>query len=172
MFYLLYFVFIFASADFLKPQDFEKDTSGTKALVFLSQACPCSNSHIEHLGELQKKFPQVPIYGVITDRRGRDEERSRVDSYFLDPKIKIRIIEDAEMTLVKNYGALKTPHVTLLTKDSKGIYQKVYEGGVTNDRHFESATIKYLQENLEMLSAKNIVKHTTGHSLGCYIRRL
>lgn len=167
--YLFVFLF-FSQADFFKPKDFEQDRSEIKALVFLSSTCPCSQSHITHLESLVQQFPGIGIYGVMTDSLANPEERERVHKYF--SALKIKVIEDHDMTLVKTYGALKTPHVSLFAKNKNDSYDKVYEGGVSNNHQFDKATLRYLQENLQALSSKNELKYKNGHSLGCYIRRI
>jgi thiol-disulfide isomerase/thioredoxin len=162
----------FSHAAFLEPDAFLNDNKKIKALVFLSESCPCSRSHMQHLSELQKNYPQVSIYGVMTDRMAKSEDRQRIEKYYLSAEVKFPMIKDEQMKLVKLYGALKTPHVTLLTLGKDGAYEKVYEGGVSNDREFKSTSTKYLQENLEALLNEKKVIYKANHSLGCYIRRI
>lgn len=158
-------------AEYATPQDFEKNQSPLKALVFLSEGCPCSRSHIEHLNALEKKFPQLKIYGVISEPPTDDEKKAKSDAYFQSPLFEFPVISDPSQGLVKKYGALKTPHLTLFEKKND-VYVKIYEGGVTNQKSFEKSTIKYLEENLTFLSKGQPCKYKNGQSLGCYIRRI
>jgi hypothetical protein len=166
------FTALFSHADYVDKSAFEKDTSRWKALVFLSEACPCSRSHITHLNELQEKYPELKIFGVISEPPKNAEEKQDVDKYFKGTTFKFPIIADEKQVLVGQYGALKTPHLTLFEKNAKGAYEVVYQGGVTNQRDFEKSSVKYFAENMEQLTQGKVVKYKNGQSLGCYIRRL
>lgn len=170
---LAFFVSFFSSAsDYVGPEAFEKDSSPWKALIFLSESCPCSRSHILHLNELQEKYPGLKIYGIVSEPPEDEVSRQRVDSYFHGDIFKFPIINEPSQSLVKRYRALKTPHVTLFQRKSTGAYEVVYEGGVTNQKDFEKSSVKYLAENMAELSQGKPAKYKNGQSLGCYIRRL
>jgi hypothetical protein len=166
------FTSLCSRADYVDISAFEKDTSRWKALVFLSEACPCSRSHINHLNELQEKYPELKIFGVISEPPKNEEEKKDVDKYFKGTAFKFPILADDKQVLVGRYGALKTPHLTLFEKKAKGTYEVIYQGGVTNQRDFEKSNVKYFAENMEQLTHGKVVKYKNGQSLGCYIRRL
>lgn len=172
MFIFLITAFLFSHGAFFEQNDFVKDEKKIKVLIFLSATCPCSKSHLPHINDLQKRFPQVGIYGVMSDRIEKSEDRARLEKYYLNKEVRIPIIEDQEQILVKKYGALKTPHVTILVANKEGIYDKVYEGGVSSEREFKSSGTLFLQENLQSLIEKQRLAHKNGPSLGCYIRRI
>jgi thioredoxin-related protein len=165
------FMSFFAGADYTSPEAFEKETSRWKALVFLSEGCPCSRSHIVHLNELQEKYPELKIYGVISEPPKDEKEKKEVDGYFQNTVFKFPIIADDKQSLVKRYGALKTPHLTLFQKNAKG-YEVVYEGGVTDQKDFAKSGVKYFAENMAEISQGKTPKYKNGQSMGCYIRRL
>jgi hypothetical protein len=168
---LLTFLYSFMGYSYYGVQDFSKANNEIKALVFLSSVCPCSQSHIEHLHDLQKAYPNLKIFGVMTDHYDKDS-RGRVDQYYKASKMKIPIIKDVEQRLIKEYKALKTPHVVLLKRNTAGDYEILYEGGVSNHRKFSRSKKKFLQENLMALKNKEPLPYQHGKSLGCYIRRL
>lgn len=168
-----FFVSYFSSAaEYVGPEVFEKDSSPWKALVFLSEACPCSRSHIIHLNDLQKKYPGLKVYGVISEPAQDEDGRHKIDDYFHADIFQFPIINEPSQSLVKRYKALKTPHVSLLQKNASGGYEVIYEGGVTNQKDFAKSTVKYLAENMAEISQGKPVKYKNGQSLGCYIRRL
>jgi len=154
-----------ADQAYLKHEVFEKDKSANKAVVFLSQICPCSNGHVRHLNQLISKHPKVSFFGVISEPV-TSKNKKEIEAYFTQKRFSFPIIRDDEQFLVKKYGALKTPHVTLL-RDGKIAYQ----GGVTNKKLFKESSKKFLEVNLELLAENKKFKYRRGSSLGCYIRR-
>ena len=157
-------------ATILNVKDYQKRVSAegfTHVLVFLSHQCPCSQSHRLHLNDIAKNFPQIPIYGVISEPI-RDEDA--VLTYFNDKDFYFPLIRDDQQILVNKYAALKTPHASLIKKldDSEQI---LYEGGVTDKAQFSPQATQYLAENLKQLSQGQPLAHRFGRSLGCYIKR-
>ncbi len=173
-FYVLLFI-IFQLPHAFALEDihfFERDDAKFKAVLFLSQECPCSQSHVEHLNQLKDQFSQVSFYGVISDLLDPKNERE-VLTYFDSKQFQFPILLDREQKLVKRYGALKTPHVVLLRQVEGGEkYETLYEGGVSDGKDFSQSEKKYLEENLVMLAQEKPVKYRHGKSMGCYIRRL
>ncbi len=150
---------------------FDKDTSDYKALVFLSDECPCSRSHIDHLNSLSQSG--LKVFGVISEPLNdsmSEERKKQLTEYFKPDKFSFPLIDDPQQLLVKKYKALKTPHVTLFKKTNTG-YEIIYEGGVTNQKDFHKSSQKYLAENWQAITAGRPLKYARGHSLGCYIRR-
>lgn len=157
---------MFSVAAYDGVNTFYNDESEVKALVFLSEKCPCSKSHIKHLNDLVLKHPRVSFYGVISEPFRNDMERAKINDYFTKDRFKLQIISDPSQVLVKKYKALKTPHVTLFSNQ-----KTIYEGGVTNKKSFKDSGKKYLAENLSLLERGQKLKYKKGMSLGCYIRR-
>lgn len=171
--HLLILTFIFwtiPSLSYLSVENFKKDQSPKKLLVFLSQKCPCSQSHVEHINEMAKTNKNIPFYGVIVDPWD-DESINDIKTYFSKKRFSFPIIKDPEQKLIKQYGALKTPHITILEKTKKS-YKSIYDGGVSNHRFFQSSTKQFLKENLKALKLNKAPIYKNGPSLGCYIRRI
>lgn len=156
---------------FSPTDSFDKDKSEFKVLVFLSSQCPCSNSHVKHLNTLNKKYENVQFFGVSTDIIDKDNKQT-IHNYYSSKNFEFPIIKDSSQTLVKRFKALKTPHTTLLKRQDSGEYKEIYEGGVSDNRFFDSSKKHYLKENLEAVVSGKKLKYTQGKSLGCYIRRL
>lgn len=152
-------------------ESFNKNQSEIKVLVFLSSSCPCSKSHVEHLNQLQSTYKTVSLFGVVTDIFDEDNTKS-INEYYKSQNFKFSMIKDDKQVLIKKYKALKTPHTSVLQKQSSGDFKLVYQGGVSNHRIFEKSDVYFLSDNLEQLSQGKPPKHAFGKSLGCYIRRL
>jgi len=150
---------------FQKPEVIAKDKSDYKAVVFLSQSCPCSKGHVDHLNQLASQHPKVKFYGVISEPVTTKNKKD-IESYFTDERFSFPIVRDDNQFLVKKYGALKTPHVTFFREG-----KVAYQGGVTNKKSFVESSRKFLETNLKLLAENKKFKYKTGSSLGCYIRR-
>ena len=166
--FLFLFITSAQAASYEDASDFFKKTDDYKALVFLSKDCPCSKSHVSHLNELQQEFKAIPLYGVIADLADEKE----IASYFNSKNISFPLISDPQQKLVKQFKALKTPHVVLLKKQPNNQYSVIYEGGVSDQRDGAKAKTFFLKENLLALQNNKPLPYAQGKSLGCYIRRL
>ena len=165
---LLFFCSI--SSAYQSVEMFNKDQVPTKLLVFLSQKCPCSQSHVDHLNKMAKENKNIHFYGVITDPWDEDSKEA-LEKYFVESRFQFPIIKDPKQQLIKKYEALKTPHITILKKSGTS-YQSIYDGGVSNHRFFQYASKRFLEENLKDLRNNKKLTFRNGPSLGCYIRRI
>lgn len=156
---------------FETPASFENNTQAIKGMVFLSKNCPCSNSHVDHINEMAKKYKDIALYGVITDAFD-DSSEKEIQEYFTGARFGFPIIKDPEQVLVKKYGALKTPHAILLAQNKEKGYDVIYNGGVTDGHKFLEASQYFLKENLAALNAKKPIPYAQGRCLGCYIKRI
>ncbi len=160
-----------AQADYSKVGDFANETSKYKALVFLSESCPCSKSHIEHVQNLIKQYPNLKVFGVVSEPPRNAKQKLAKDRYFLKTKFGFSIIQDPDQSLVKRYKALKTPHVVLIRQNHLLKEEILYEGGLTDSKSFDANSKKYLEQAMADLSSGQQIKIKKGFCLGCYIRR-
>ena len=156
----------------LETQDnFFKNSSDVKVLVFLSKDCPCSKSHVKHLNQLHEDFPFIAMFGVIADSVDKEQDQEAAN-YFSSKNFKFPLLGDPEQKLIKQFKALKTPHVVVLKKQPNNDYTVIYEGGVSDQRKAENASVFFLRENLQALQNNTPLPFVQGKSLGCYIRRI
>ena len=141
-----------------------------KILVFLSQKCPCSCSHVSHLNELSQKHKNISFFGVISEPVDQ-ENQNEVVNYFKKENFAFPIIRDDQQVLVNQYGALKTPHSIILKKNQDN-YEVIYEGGVSDKSQFTKSTKHFLEENLTQVKLGKELTYKQGVSLGCYIKRM
>lgn len=142
------------------------DFTGKNYLVvyFLSSSCPCSQSHFDHLNDLEKKYKDFSFIGLNSNKNTSKENAKK---YFNKFKIKFPILLDKKLEFANAYGALKTPHVFIVNKAGEIIFQ----GGATNSRNTKRATKFYLSNALEQLSNGKKLKIKNAKALGCYIQR-
>lgn len=151
--------------DLISSKDLEM-TSGSQGmvLVFLSSACPCSDSHVEELAKLSQDFPDFPFFAVHSNQ---DESVENSKPYFIDKKLPFPVIQDDHAVIADRYKALKTPHAFVL--NPKG--DVLYRGGVSDSAHFARSKTKYLRNALTDLKNQQAVKTPEGRTLGCLISR-
>lgn len=141
---------------------FQKDEIMT--VLFISNDCPCSNSHMQHFNELAKKFPKITFVGVHT---GEYKKVSEIEEYYRSKNLSFPVIADPEQKILKDFKALRTPHAFLL----KGQDLR-YSGGVSDDAHFPSAQKLYLEKALSEASQGLPVSVPHSKLNGCYIERI
>jgi len=135
-------------------------------LCFLSAHCPCSSSHEPVLKELYSKFsgPDFQFLGIHSNA---DENTKETLEHFKASGLPFSVIQDAKMKIADRFGALKTPHIFILSP--KG--EVLYSGGV-DDSHVASASRKhYLLDALESLKVGKKIETTSTRVLGCTIQR-
>jgi hypothetical protein len=133
-------------------------------VVFLSAKCPCSDSHIEELVDLHKKFSRFRFLAVHSNT---DEAKELTKNYFSRLKLPFTVVRDSDAKIADALKANKTPHAYLF--NYKG--DVVYQGGVSSSQHLASADHRFLREALDDLSHKRQVNTKWGRTLGCAISR-
>ncbi len=156
---------------YLAPDSFESEDSRYKLLVFLSEKCPCSRSHIRHIKNLMNAYPDLKVYGVISEPAKNKKQKDQKNQYFLKTDFGFPIIEDTDQLLVKKYKALKTPHVVLVKQEIANQPAVIYQGGLTDSKIYSSNSKKYLETAMNESSNGKDVKVKNGFCMGCYIRR-
>jgi hypothetical protein len=133
-------------------------------VVFLSAKCPCSHSHISHLQELKKQFPEIDFLAIHSNL---DETEQEGKEYFLKNSLGFPVIRDEKNSLANLFRAMKTPHAYLL--NSEGVV--LYQGGVSNSSDCKRATALYLKDALKDLSENRPIKTPQTRTLGCALPR-
>lgn len=141
-------------------------TKGPKAtvIVFLSAKCPCSASHEEMLKEYSKNHPSIQFVGIHSNA---DETAEETQKHFQTSQLPFPVLADRGSHWANHWGALKTPHVFVVSKEGTILYQ----GGVTDSHVGPSAKKHFLKEVLEDLENNRPSRHKEGRALGCYIAR-
>lgn len=133
-------------------------------VVFLSAVCPCSDSHIPELRNLQKEYPQFQFVGVHSNE---EENVQDTQTYFKDAKLPFTVLRDKKFKIADTFGALKTPHAFVISRQGEVLYR----GGVSSSHEFADAEHKYLRAALQDIARKQTVRIPEGRVLGCVISR-
>lgn len=146
-----------------QPVQVEPGALGT-VVVFVSAACPCSNSHVPELRALAKEFPQFHFVAVHANA---DEAREEATTYFAKADMPFPVVRDRGAKLADEFRALKTPHAYVKLVDGS----LAYRGGVTDSKDLHRSQRKFLREALADLVAGRPVAKPEGRTLGCVIAR-
>lgn len=134
----------------------------TTVVVFLSATCPCSNSHIPALTNLQKNYPHIQFIGIHSNA---DERAATGKAYFEAAQLGFPVIRDTQTKYAKHYGAVQTPHAFVLDREGTVLYQ----GAVTSSSIAQRAEQNYLQDALYDINAGRQPATSKRKTLGCYI---
>ena len=135
-----------------------------QVVVFLSAKCPCSDSHIDHLNQLASNFSETEFVGIHSNI---NEDMELGNSYFSKQRLSFPVIRDTQAEIANAYGALKTPHVFVISPKRKIIYS----GPVSDSREFKTSHRKYLKEFLLSMKSGENFKPIKKRPLGCFIVR-
>lgn len=135
-----------------------------RAVVFLSAKCPCSNSHVEHLNNLQKNFPQIQFIGIHSNS---DESKDDSVTYFSNRGFSFPILHDVAGKWADDLKALKTPHAYLISPEGKVLFH----GGVTSSNDANRAKEFFLRDALQAFTENKEIKKKEARALGCAITR-
>ena len=143
-------------------------------LVFTCNHCPFAKAYEQRLIDLDKKFAGqgFPVIAINpNDTKAYEEDsfenmvkRSKEKSYTFPYLI------DETQEIAKKYGALKTPHVFLLSKIKTDL-EVVYIGAI--DDNSEDATAvksKYLETAIAELQSGKKVSTSETKAIGCGIK--
>jgi hypothetical protein len=142
-----------------------REGSKLTVVVFLSARCPCSASHEPVLAELAREF--APEARFVAIHSNADEPEAESAAHFKAAALPFAVIQDHGSRLADAFGALKTPHVYVIS--SKG--EILFQGGVDDSHDAAKAHRPYLKLALQALKEGHTPEVTLARSLGCQIRR-
>ncbi len=143
-------------------------------VIFTCNHCPFSVAYEDRIIALHKKyealgFPVVAINPndakkVPEDSFGKMKERAKEKNFTF------AYLHDATQETAKTFGAARTPHVFLLTKEGAA-YKVAYIGAIDNNTDEpEAATQKYVETAIgEILEGKTVTTNFT-KAIGCTIK--
>jgi peroxiredoxin len=158
--------------DFVSLSDFE-DAKGF-VVIFTTNHCPYAVAYEDRIIELDNQFKAkgFPVIAINPN----SAEAFPADSY---DKMKVRAEEkgftfpylhDVNQDIYKEYGATKTPHVFVLSKEKKGL-KVAYVGAIDNNYKDASAADEhYVQDAVNSLLAGKTPETTFTKAIGCGIK--
>lgn len=150
-----------------------KDAKGF-IVVFTCNHCPFSVKYEDRIIDLHKKYaPQgYPVVAINPN----DENKQPEDSYAgmkqraKEKKFPFAYLHDQSQQVAQNFGAARTPHVYLLSKEAGKLVVK-YIGAIDDNPHMPDAVEeKYLEEAISDVQAGKSVKEKETKAIGCTIK--
>ena len=148
-----------------KVEKFQSNKDKNRVLIFLSSTCPCSRNYFEYLNKLSHKYQKsTQFIGFHSSKFIKDDKASKYIDKF---KFDFPVYADRSLKYADKLKALKTPHIFVLGKSGKVLFQ----GAVADSRDPSRAKEFYLNDALKSLSQNKEIKNKYARALGCYIER-
>jgi len=135
-----------------------------KVFVFMSAKCPCSASHEAIVAALSQEFKDIPFFAIHSNA---NEKLLESKEHFRKTNLPFTVLQDGDVKIADEFGALKTPHAYVVNGSGKIIYS----GGVTNSTNGPAATKQLLKEALLNVRAGKDPDPSEVRTLGCVIAR-
>jgi len=146
-------------------------------LEWLNHGCPFSQKHYEtnNMQTLQKKFTQKGVVwlSVISSAEGKqgyvtlkealkdkEEKKSLASNILLDP----------EGIVGKLYGAKTTPHMFIVSKDGKLVYQGAIDDQPDLERDNMKSAKNYITQALDEVLTNKVVSVSSTKAYGCSVK--
>lgn len=151
----------------------QKDAKGV-IVVFTCNHCPFSVKYEDRIIELHKKYATkgYPVVAINPN----DKDKSPDDSYdkmkerAKSKKFPFAYVYDESQDIARAFGAARTPHVFIVTKEQQDWVLK-YIGAIDNNAESgEKADKKYAEDALNALLAGKNPEPTETKAIGCTIK--
>lgn len=135
-------------------------------VAFVSSRCPCSSSHEVELKRLAALHAPggVQFIGINSNQ---DEKLQYSRDHFKESALGFPVIRDPGATFADQFGALKTPHVYVLSPSG----QVLYQGGVDDAHNQKESSRHYLSDALQAIAQGGKPEPSRTRTLGCLISR-
>lgn len=143
-------------------------------VVFTCNHCPFSVKYEDRIIDLHKKYaPQgYPVVAINPN----DEKKQPEDSYAgmkeraKEKNFPFAYLHDQTQKVAHNFGAARTPHVYLLSKEGGKLVVK-YIGAIDDNPHMPGAVEeKFLEKAISEVQAGKTVKDKETKAIGCTIK--
>lgn len=144
-------------------------------VIFTCNHCPFAKAYEERIIGLDKKY--APLGYPVIAINPNDPKAEPEDSYenmvarAKEKNYPFPYLFDETQEIAKTYGAKRTPHIYILTKDDKGALKVMYVGAI--DDNFDDATAvkaRYAEDALDALLKGAQPTITTTKAIGCGIK--
>jgi peroxiredoxin len=144
-------------------------------IVFTCNGCPYAIAYQDRIIEMDKKYKLLG-YPVIAINPNNTEMKPDDDLDAMKKRAKAKgytfpYLKDANYEVFEEYGATRTPHVFVLTKDGNDMVVS-YIGGI-DDNYQDVSSVKqpYLSNALKALLADNEPDPSFTKAIGCSIKK-
>jgi len=144
-------------------------------VIFTCNHCPFSQAYEQRIIDLDKKYKKqgYPVVAINPNdlvkvpEDSYDEMVKRAKEY----KYTFPYLHDETQQTAKAYGATRTPHVFILTKQKDNSYKVEYIGAIDDDTENEKKEkVKYVENALDEIMNGKEVKVKETKAIGCSIK--
>ena len=144
-------------------------------IVFTCNTCPYARAYESRMIELDQKyapqgFPVIAINPNDPDQSPGDSMEGMIDraSRLGYP---FPYLQDASQEVAHTFGATKTPHVFVLSRQDEGACRVEYIGAIDDSpREPDDVTVWYVAAVVEALLAGQSPPYTEKRAIGCTIK--
>lgn len=150
-----------------------KDAKGY-IVVFTCNTCPVAKGYQERVSALNASYASkgYPVVAINPNDAAAvpDESFEKMQALAKEKNFSFPYLLDPNHVVTKQFGALKTPHVFVLSKTDKGNVME-YIGAIDNDAEGENPDkVNYVQNAISELSAGKKPTISSTKAVGCSIK--
>jgi peroxiredoxin len=143
-------------------------------VVFTCNHCPYAKAYEQRIMDLDKKYASqgYPVIAISSNDKNSvpDDSPENMATRAKDRHYTFPYLFDESQEIAKTYGAIKTPHVFVLTKEGANNVVK-YIGAIDDNSEDASAVkVKYVENALTEIMAGKPVSVPTTKAIGCGIK--
>jgi peroxiredoxin len=143
-------------------------------VIFTCNHCPFSVAYEDRIIALHNKYADqgYPVIAINPNDPVKvpDDSYENMQKRALEKGFPFDYIYDETQATARSYGASRTPHVFVLTKQPKGFYVS-YIGGIDdNTDEPQAVTKKYVEKAVDELIAGKPVTTPFTKAIGCSIK--
>jgi len=143
-------------------------------VIFTCNYCPFSVAYEDRIIALHRKYESkgFPVVAINPNDATKvpDDSYSNMKERAKEKNFTFPYLQDATQDIAKAFGAARTPHVFLLTREGDK-YKVAYIGAIDNNTDEpEAATQKYVETALDEILAGKPVSTNFTKAIGCTIK--
>ena len=143
-------------------------------VVFTCNHCPYSKAYEDRIIELHKEFSPkgYPVVAINSNDATREPQDSyeNMQKRAKEKQFPFAYLHDETQEIAKKYGAVRTPHVYVLSKQKQTLKVE-YIGAIDNNtRSAAKADKKYVSDVIKALMKNQKPTKTTTKAIGCGIK--
>jgi peroxiredoxin len=151
-----------------------KDNRGA-IVIFTCNHCPYSIAYEDRIIELENKYGKkgFPVIAINSNDKSivPDDSFEKMQERAKDKSFPFPYLHDETQGTAKAYGAARTPHVFLLTKEKEGNYKIAYVGAI-DDNSEDASKVKerFVENAIVDIVNGSPVKNNFTKAIGCTIK--
>lgn len=144
-------------------------------IAFTCNTCPYAKLYEDRIIALDKQFAPkgYPVIAINPNDPALqpDDSMEEMQKRAKEKGYAFPYLQDNTGSVAKAFGATRTPHIYILSKEPKG-YKVEYVGAIDNNHKDASAADqKYAEEAINQLLSGKKPKTTTTKAIGCTIKQ-